>query len=327
MPKVSVVIPTYNRAKLVTQAIDSVLAQTYEDFEIIVVDDGSTDNTCEALEPYIREKKIRYIYQENLGEPGARNTGIRVAEGEYIAFLDSDDLWLPTKLAVQMDVFEKGHSAAVVFSAASEFDDRGNENVRESSKLLRSGYIYKDLILRKRSRCTSSALVRRKHLMVVGLFDESLTETGADWDLFLRLARNYKVLYVSDCLVKRRVHPVPDYDLKKMEAHQQILEEIFRRDNLGSIFRRRVYAKAYYSWGLAYLKYSFLKEARREFIKSFMANPLKFESFIYVLLTSLGRKSLAISRRFVLIERYLKESIKRVGDRTYEQVAKNLSRH
>ena len=99
MPKVSVIIPTYNGAQYIKQAVDSVLAQTYDDYEIIVVDDGSTDDTAELLRPY--GDRITYLYQENRKLPAARNTGIRTARGQYLAFLDSDNLFLPHKLAAQ----------------------------------------------------------------------------------------------------------------------------------------------------------------------------------------------------------------------------------
>lgn len=101
MPKISVIIPTYNRAHYVSQAIDSVLAQTFTDYEILVIDDGSIDNTKEVLQSYL--DKITYIYQENKGVSAARNTGLRLARGEWIAFLDSDDIWLPEKLEVQFN--------------------------------------------------------------------------------------------------------------------------------------------------------------------------------------------------------------------------------
>ena len=98
---VSVIIPTYNRAKYITSAIDSVLSQTYNNIEIIVVDDGSNDSTREVLYRY--GNKIRYVYQENLGVSAARNRGIELSKGEWIAFLDSDDVWFPKKLSVQME--------------------------------------------------------------------------------------------------------------------------------------------------------------------------------------------------------------------------------
>lgn len=98
MPKVSIIIPTYNSAKYIHDAIESVLNQTYQDFEIIVMDDGSIDNTKKVLRSYIESKKIRYFYQKNKGPSAARNKGIREAKGEYIAFLGADDIWHKKKL-------------------------------------------------------------------------------------------------------------------------------------------------------------------------------------------------------------------------------------
>ena len=98
MPTISVIIPTFNRSKLVVNAIDSVLNQTYKDYEIIVVDVGSTDDTRESLKPYMH--RIRYVCQANLGASAARNRGIQLARGKWISILDSEDLWLPTKLEV-----------------------------------------------------------------------------------------------------------------------------------------------------------------------------------------------------------------------------------
>ncbi len=109
MPKVSVIIPTFNCAVYLPQAIESVLGQTWQDFELIVVDDGSTDDTCQVLAPY--QNRLVYLYQENQGESSARNKGIQVAQGEYLAFLDSDDLWLATKLERQITVLEAWPSA------------------------------------------------------------------------------------------------------------------------------------------------------------------------------------------------------------------------
>jgi glycosyltransferase involved in cell wall biosynthesis len=111
---VSIILPTYNRAQLICEAIDSILNQTYQDFQIIVVDDGSTDNTAEVLKSYI--PKIRYIQQENKGPGDARNRGIEDAKGKYIAFLDSDDIWMDFKLEIQVDILERLTDVGFLFS-------------------------------------------------------------------------------------------------------------------------------------------------------------------------------------------------------------------
>src|SRR4051794_36269759 len=112
-PLVSVVIPAFNRAFILPEALDSVLAQTFKDFELIVVDDGSTDDTEEVLRPYVERRGVRFLPQANQGPAAARNRGIEAARGKYVAFLDSDDLWLPIKLSVQIPRME-AHPEAVM---------------------------------------------------------------------------------------------------------------------------------------------------------------------------------------------------------------------
>ena len=148
-PRVSVIIPTFNRAAMLRDAIDSVLNQTFEDYEIIVVDDGSTDNTRETISKF-NSPKITYIYQENRGRSIARNIALSRARGEFIAFLDSDDIFLPYKLEKQINAMEIQKDYGLVYSAAIVAGDKGNElydiNSRGDKGLLHeatvSGWIY-----------------------------------------------------------------------------------------------------------------------------------------------------------------------------------------
>ena len=119
---ISVIIPVYNRARYIKECLESALSQTCKDFEIILVDDGSTDNLKEVIEPYM--SKIRYIYKENGGAASARNAGLRNAGGEYIAWLDSDDKWLPFKLELQVKILEKLPNAGFIYSDFSCFSDK-----------------------------------------------------------------------------------------------------------------------------------------------------------------------------------------------------------
>src|SRR5437867_1504366 len=123
MPKVSVIIPTFNRAAMVCETIESVLAQTYKDFEIIVIDDGSTDNTREMLKQF--GSKIKYIYQNNQGQAMAMNNGIKISEGEYFANIGDDDLWLPEFLEYQTAVLDKNPEFAFVCSGLYFIDGVG----------------------------------------------------------------------------------------------------------------------------------------------------------------------------------------------------------
>ncbi|NEP81377.1 MAG: glycosyltransferase family 2 protein, partial [Okeania sp. SIO3B3] len=129
-PRVSVIIPVYNGDRYISQAIESVLVQTYRSYEIIVIDDGSTDNTRLVLEPYIED--IRYVYQENQGVSAARNHGIDLARGELIAFLDADDFFLPDKLTGQVGVFDAQPNLGIVHSGWRRVD-RDGETIKDET--------------------------------------------------------------------------------------------------------------------------------------------------------------------------------------------------
>lgn len=185
MPTISVVIPTYNRAGMVGAAIQSVLEQTYSDWELIVVDDGSQDNTAEVVAGYA-DSRIRYIYQENRKLPGARNTGIQASQGDYVAFLDSDDLFLPDKLRLQATILATKVDVGLVASGWSEVDSHGQILRTLLPWQLRrelgfSHWLYGCPFI------VPSVLMRRTWLDTAGLFDEE-QHYVEDWDLWLRLA-------------------------------------------------------------------------------------------------------------------------------------------
>jgi len=188
-PHVSVVIPTHNRANLVTRAVDSVLGQTYADYEIIVIDDGSTDNTREVLQPYA--DKIRYIYQDNAGVSAARNAGIRQAQGKWIAFLDSDDQWLPDKLALQIQLVQEAGIKVCFTEVIWQTDARSQKMLEANKTSKNNGRIFDeplDLILDNvLPNAIQTILVERCLLFKAGCFDEHFS-LGEDNFLVYRLA-------------------------------------------------------------------------------------------------------------------------------------------
>lgn len=203
---VSVIIPTYNSERYVADAVKSVLAQSYRPHEIIVVDDGSTDGTARVLEPFVGA--IRYLYQENRGEPAARNTGMRAATGEFIAFLDADDLWVPEKLELQMAYFVAHPGCAFVYSDMSTFDENG---IVDASVKVRfnitfpSGNIFRPLF-RETLFGSGSVVFRKACLEKAGYFDEDFL-VGSDYEMWLRMARHYECGVVDQPLLRYRQHP------------------------------------------------------------------------------------------------------------------------
>jgi len=203
---VSAVIPVYNNGPYVASALQSVLAQTRPPEEVIVVDDGSTDDTAAVLARY--HDQIRYVYQVNRGEPSARNRGIREANGDYIAFLDGDDLWLPHKLERQMRYFEEFPSCALVYADMSTFDEYGIIDISVKSRpkmTLPTGRIFLHL-LRRPLFGSGTVIFRKNCVETVGAFDESLL-VGSDYEMWLRIARHFEVGAIDEPLLQYRHHP------------------------------------------------------------------------------------------------------------------------
>jgi glycosyltransferase involved in cell wall biosynthesis len=205
-PSVSVVIATYNYGRYIAGALDSVLGQTFTDYEVIIVDDGSTDDTPRVVEPYLGDARTKYIRTEHLGQPAAKNTGIRAGTGEFVAFLDADDVWLSTKLEKQVALFRtSSEDLAVIYCRRFWMDEQGNPLDATERQPLR-GDVLGPLFWRP-FICFSSATVRRSVLEEVGLFDESIP-MSIDYDLWLRIGLKYHFDYVDEALVKYRIgHP------------------------------------------------------------------------------------------------------------------------
>jgi len=203
MPEVSVIIPAYNRKSFLENAVKSVLAQTFSDFEIIVVDDASTDDTLELLTQLVRgDSRVRFEqHQTNLGAQAARNTGIRASRCKWIAFLDSDDFWLPESLSWRLELATKT-GAEVVHSACYTLEDEGGELKRFVLPPL-EGSVYKDLLAAP-GPTFPSLLVSKQALIKIGYLDSAIP-SYQEWDTAIRLARHYSFAYfpqptfVYDC--------------------------------------------------------------------------------------------------------------------------------
>jgi len=226
---VSVIIPTYNRAQFCKEAVESALSQTYHDIEVIVVDDGSTDNTREVVSNL--DSRVRYLSQKNSGVSAARNVGMQAARGEFIAFLDSDDTWLPWKLQLQLNVLRTLPSAGMVWTDMIAVDETGRELYASYLTNMYSAYKYFDRATHFRvaktiaticDDCpaawadrmfyagniftpmflgnlvhTSTVLLRRSRQEAVGFFDTNLVRTGEDYDFHFRTSRMGDVAYID----------------------------------------------------------------------------------------------------------------------------------
>jgi glycosyltransferase involved in cell wall biosynthesis len=208
MPTISIIIPTFNRAKLIERAIISVLTQTYQDFEIIVVDDGSTDNTKDVVLYF--GNQIRYMRQDNRGPSSARNAGIEASRGKFIGFLDSDDYFMKRNLEIKIPFLESNPQIGWVYSDWKYVDDEDNYIERGSLKFKYSekklyGNIFEELLKSRNFISPCTVVVRKSVLEDIGHFDP-LIPSQEEYDLWLRISLKYPVYYIDDILVNVTLH-------------------------------------------------------------------------------------------------------------------------
>jgi glycosyltransferase involved in cell wall biosynthesis len=253
---ISVVIPTYNRADLLGEAIDSVLAQNWPALEVVVVDDGSVDRTPEVLGAY--GDQVRVIRQENAGESSARNAGIRAARHELIGLLDSDNRWLRGKLERQMGLFEEDLPPDFTFTGYTRFGDVPHADVLLEDWEATQGQALEQLLAGCRIN-TSTVIATRSSLIAAGLFDETL-RCAEDYDLWLRMAlQGSRIAYLPEALTEYRIHGEAlsaDATLVNTST-EQVLERLFDTGAFPDRFQRqrRYYlARSYLNSACFYLE-------------------------------------------------------------------------
>jgi glycosyltransferase involved in cell wall biosynthesis len=198
--RVSVIIPTHNRCSLLPRAVKSVLDQTYNNLECIIVDDGSTDNTKSVIKQFDADQVTVCHHKESRGASAARNTGIEIADGDYVAFLDDDDEWLPTKLEKQVNVLDEQPSSVGLVYCWLDYCNQ-SEGVHRKYQPTKEGYIFEEMLDKQAIGNSSTLLVRRSVAESVNGFDESLPR-GNDGDFIRRIAYDYLVKCVEEVLVR-----------------------------------------------------------------------------------------------------------------------------
>lgn len=201
-PLVSVVIAAYNMGAYVPFAIGSALDQTYDNIEVIVIDDGSTDGTRDAISVYESDPRVRYLYQENRGQAAAKNRGVRESRGDYVAFLDADDVWVPEKLELQIPLFLKSDTVGVVHSRLAYIDETGKQLGVANNELFR-GRVSSSLLIRNFIGF-GTAVVKRECFDRLGVFNENL-RMGVDYDMWLRFSSAYEFDYIDRPLLFYRL--------------------------------------------------------------------------------------------------------------------------
>lgn len=288
-PTVSVIIPTYNRAHLIGRAIQSVLNQTYQDFELIIVDDGSTDNTEDIIKEFQKkDERIKRIrHDKNKGGSAARNTGIKAAKGDYIAFLDSDDEWLPQKINKQIVIFkERSSKIGAVYTGFLYLDKYGNR-IKNAYIPRKKGYIYEDLLLKNCVGTCSTLLIRKECFKQVGLFDEKLP-ASQDWDMWIRISRYYEYDFLENSFVKYRVH----FNQISTNLNSKVRAEMLMQEKYIDQLKNRkyVYSNSCFTIGILLLYLGRIKNGQKYLIKAIIIYPFCIKYYIYLFFSFFGLK-------------------------------------
>ena len=291
VPLVSIVITCYNYAQYLSGCIESVLAQTYKNYEVVVVDDGSTDNTFEIAQPYCRKFAVRYVRQENEGQASAKNRGIKESKGEFIAFLDADDQWEPDKLSKQIPLFAI-QEVGVVYSRFVYIDNEGKSlPMEDPGKFLepRRGKVTASLIY-DNFIPFSSVIVRRVSFEASGVFDESLN-MGIDWDLWLRLSTRHQFDFCEEPFLLYRIghsNQMSKNLPERIRCADRIIAK-FQARFPGVLPRAVMEDAAYYSYclrGYTLRKYG-LRYPFKYYLKAIFLYPLRKKAYLGLLMTPL----------------------------------------
>jgi glycosyltransferase involved in cell wall biosynthesis len=286
MPQVSVIVPTRNRAQFLPLALASVLNQSFKDFEVLVVDDASDDNTP-AIVHGLRDPRVRYIrHGFQRGGAGARNTGILSSQGEYVAFLDDDDEWLPEKLCKQMDLISASGSRVGCVYTGYLLVDRATGGVRGVKIPEKRGDLAKDLLI---NNCLgaggSSVLLRRDCLRQTGTFDEQLP-SFQDYDLWIRLSKRFEFDYVPEPLVRMYLHQKKiSTDLAALAHGTDIM---FRKYGSAPSMKKYLSDK-YLSLAVSYCLQGELGKGRQYYMRAMAVYPFDVRHYLNFGLSFLGK--------------------------------------
>jgi glycosyltransferase involved in cell wall biosynthesis len=287
MPRVSVLVPAYNAARYLPAAIDSVVCQTYADWELILVDDGSTDETRSVVHSYVATlgMKLRYVYQSNRGLPAARNTGIREAQGEFIAILDADDVWLPTRLARGVAVMDSSPCVGLVHSRVARINVDGDiVGYLGFLRKYQAGKIAVGIYTRRANVLCPTVLFRKQCLDVVGLFDETMRATE-DRDLWFRIAERYEIAYIDEILAHSRVTPgsMSSDPNRMLKAQLFFVHKHYKNRGCGWVALQKALGQIYREQGDCFFSRGQLLKSIGHYFRSVLHNPLNHKN-VYMLL-------------------------------------------
>lgn len=302
-PRVSVIMPAFNGQLYIDEAIRSVLSQTYKNWELVLVNDGSTDGTESVIKKYLSEPRIVYIKQENKGMAAARNAGIRAAGGQLIAFLDQDDFWLEDKLQLQVK-YLAAHPGVFMLHGACNILKAGKISTPLKYHPLFSGalkgFVYNKLIVED-FVCVPTIIVRKEVFSEIGLFDESMIGVD-DWDLCIRISKKYEIGYINKILAVYR-HNELGFS-KDIERWRSILlgfieKNIFDNPEISAKIQKKAVSSFYKDVAYLYFCKGLYKKAAKNALSGMKCWPLNYKLYrLYLMICA--AKIFEVARSFAL---------------------------
>ena len=286
---VSIVLPTYNRADLIVETIQSVIDQSYSQWKLIIIDDGSSDDSKDRIARF-NDERIQYHFIEHTGILGkVRNEGMRLAKGNYIAFLDSDDIWLPHKLEFQLSLLKKYPQASFVFGHGVQFGE-GAIAPPELEDLFIGNVFLFQLLEERFIIYPSTFLFMREILCAIGYISENLS--GGDNDFFFRMAWRYEGIFIGEKLVKIRKHNQnisAERELIFSRENIELIQRLYKEELLTRKQFKRIASKQHYKLGLLYFNRNQPKKAAHYFLKYALARPMDYKGWVRFFQASVNR--------------------------------------
>jgi glycosyltransferase involved in cell wall biosynthesis len=284
MPKVTVVIPVYNGERYIRDTLESVFAQTFQDYEVLCIDDGSTDGSAALLMSY--GEQLRWVHQENAGQSATRNNGVALARGEYIAFLDQDDLWYPSKLAKQVAVLQAEPDVVLVHCDYDRVDVEGRMLQRGAGVVERASALSSPLgcLIGEALIFPSAMMVRRVALERVGGFDSEL-RGFEDFDLIARLEQRGRFVMLTEIEMAYRFHGggfSRSGGIRVVQSRERFLirmQELYAKNRTKQALIKDMLAECYSDWGIHEVRSGNRRGGRVKLVQSLKCNPAKLRTY------------------------------------------------
>jgi len=284
MPKVSVVIPVYNGERFLHESLQSVFAQTFQDFELICVDDGSTDHSADLLKQY--GQRIRIVRQENAGQSAARNAGVALAKGQYIGFLDQDDLWYPSKLGTQVAVLDAHPDVVLVHCNYDRIDGSGQMLLQGAGLIERASALASSMgqLIGEALIFPSAMMIRKNGYDRAGGFYHGL-QGFEDFDLIARLKEQGKFVMLEETGMAYRLHGSGFtraggiHVIRSRETFLRRMQALYDGDRTKKAIVQHMLGDCYSDWGMHEVRRGNKQEGRRKLLQSLSCNPTKFRTY------------------------------------------------